>query len=193
MENKQLTFDDLLAAYANDGDDGNGDGGGSDGDYPGDDWTVAEARIWVEEQRKYRMVICPCCGLKNKIYKRKLNSGQALALIIFFRHLNANGTTEAQVRDIQDKRFHMNREFAKLRYWGLIAENEEERGRWGLTDKGQEFVTGSLAVPKHCYVFDDVCLGVAEDEQTTIRQALGDDFDFDELMSGYYDIEDPFL
>ncbi len=83
------------------------------------------------------------------------------------------------------------RDESLLRYWGLT---EEERGLrrddggragfWRVTSLGSEFARGLTRVPKYALVYDSRCLGLDGAEFVDIREALGDRFDYDELMAG---------
>ena len=80
-------------------------------------------------------------------------------------------------------------DFSKLKYWGMIAEmsnnNKAKKtsGYWAITDKGLAFLDRSLAtVPKYANIYNGPLMGFSE-ERTTIQGALGDGFDFHELMN----------
>jgi hypothetical protein len=98
-------------------------------------------------------------------------------------------------------------DFAKLSYWGLLCEHPKvelggrrknasppssERpkrpvkppprsGLWRITHKGRQFVDGVIRVPSHALVYKRVARGFSE-ETVSIREALGERFDYDELM-----------
>jgi hypothetical protein len=73
------------------------------------------------------------------------------------------------------------REEGKLHWWGL-AESHEVRGLHRLTPHGALFVRNGLYVPRWALVYNDRLLGLDDSEMVDIRQALGDKFDYDELM-----------
>lgn len=80
------------------------------------------------------------------------------------------------------------REEGKLRYWGLIEESPIERedggraGWWRVTAAGTDFVLGRSTVQKYARIYDDRLLGLVGD-WINIYDALGDKFNYDELMS----------
>jgi hypothetical protein len=137
---------------------------------------------------------CPCCGQSVKLYKRKLNSGMAYALIQIYKfdktitegyHFFEVGKELAKTGKVA-----IALEYNKLAYWGLIEttinDNPDENSRsgfWRITDKGKLFVEGKITVPKQVYVYDAKARMVSK-EQTAIHQALGDKFDYTELMNG---------
>jgi hypothetical protein len=84
-------------------------------------------------------------------------------------------------------------DFAKLRYWGLVNESDEQRpdggraGWWRVTDLGARFVAEDAIVRKYVYVFDGrPVLGPGrvtfDGPYISIRTALGKRFDYNALM-----------
>jgi hypothetical protein len=77
-------------------------------------------------------------------------------------------------------------DYAKLRYWGLIEPRVVEgkmTGYWRLTVKGTRFVADRERVPKYARVYDGK-LRALEGEEISIRQSLGNRFNYDKLMIG---------
>ena len=75
-----------------------------------------------------------------------------------------------------------------LRQWELIEGMPSEEdgssrnsGVWRPTDQGIAFAERSVTVPKHIYLYNNRRLGFSN-EQTDIIEALGDNFDYSELM-----------
>lgn len=126
-------------------------------------------------------VVCPACGQYAKVYKRKINSGMARSLIAMYR---AGGTSWVDVTKVTDRR---SREEGKLAYWGLVEEFPEGRedggraGMWRVTNLGASFVNGHCSVPQTAEVYNGICLRTYGPE-TSIVTALGDKFDYRELM-----------
>lgn len=125
---------------------------------------------------------CPCCRQFAKVYRRKIHSRMAYDLIRIWR-------TEP------DGWFHMptvlginGGDTAKLVYWGMMEEESERRedggraGWWRLTDDGRAFANNVVRVPKYALIYDGRCIGL-RGEPTSIIDALGDKFDYRELMS----------
>lgn len=134
---------------------------------------------WVEG------IDCLCCGQMVKKYSRKLTSSMARGLISLYK----------QSSD-QEKYIHISKiasvnggEFAQLKRWGLIndAENPDTTkrvsGLWMITDKGRFFVENEISVPMYCETYNGKTLSFS-DETTNIERALGNRFDYTELMVG---------
>jgi hypothetical protein len=78
----------------------------------------------------------------------------------------------------------------KLRFWELLEREKSERddgsdrvGRYRITDLGEKFVEGGVAVPKYAYTYNQLLLRMSE-QTITIQQALGKKFNYSELMRG---------
>lgn len=151
--------------------------------------TLAEARESLKASLSDG-ANCPCCGQYAKIYRRKMNSGMAYALILLYRETEATGAEWIHLRSLLLRhRFHTG-DYAYFLHWGLIEEKphvaDETDGRAGLyriTKLGKRFVRGEDLVARHVYVYDAKSHGFG-DERTDIRSALGDRFSYDELMRG---------
>ena len=169
---------------------------------PWPDMTLSQAKQWLRERViNGEAKECPCCTQLAKVYKRKLNSGMAVILLVM--HQAPRGWIHIQQylaeRTFQPnvKKALANREWAKLSYWGLLREATDDdkdlafegsktTGYWMLTPAGEQFVLGQRAVPKHIHLFDGRMLGHS-DESITIQQALGDKFDYQQLMDAPLD------
>lgn len=131
---------------------------------------------------------CPCCGQYVKLYKRKLNSGMAYGLIEAYK---LSKTDWFHVNDLLDRKIAMAQlEVPRLKYWGLVEHkdnndnpNTKTSGYWRVTQRGRDFVEANISVPKHVYVYNGKDRGFS-DERTTINEALGNKFNYDELMLG---------
>ena len=145
--------------------------------------TIEEAKKYLRENMQ-EGVPCPCCTQMVKIYKRKLTSGMAVALIRLYHE--SGGDTSKYVHIT--KLGHLNGgEFAQLKRWNLIEEaiNEDTSkrtsGTWAITPKGIKFVKRQIEVPSHLYTFDSKTVGVV-DETVDIKTALGRKFNYAEMM-----------
>jgi len=82
------------------------------------------------------------------------------------------------------------RDESGLHYFGLIEEATEKRddggraGWWRVTPRGGLFAGDMIKVPRHVRVYDGNVQGYVTDEMITIRDALGNKFDYDKLMQG---------
>ena len=135
--------------------------------------------------RAGEMLTCPVCDQTCKIYKRKLNSGMARALIAaHLAHGERAFTMESVLRHMiaehPDIR-HSGGDPAKLRFWGLLESRGDGGGEYQITPRGTEFVLRQARVAKHVYVYNNELLKLSN-ETTDIIDALGEHFDYYELM-----------
>lgn len=148
---------------------------------PADDWTLVEVREWVDAHLTDG-VICPCCGQRAQMYRRKINAGMARALILSWR-FGAVG-----------EYIHVNRlgshETAQLSWWGLIEEQPAIRpdggrtGWWRPTERGVAWINQRIRVPKYVLVYNSVLYGEPFGELVSIADAIGTKFDLTELLAG---------
>jgi hypothetical protein len=153
---------------------------------PGLNVTLGAARRWLLA-RVDCGAQCPCCTQFAKVYRRKINSSQGRALVVQYRRYGQEWAHLPDLRMLQGAQ-HSNEE-PKLRYWGLLEEEPDRRedggraGWWRVTDLGVQFALGHARVPKYARIYDGRVLGLDRTEMVTIRDALGDRFNYDELMS----------
>lgn len=148
--------------------------------------TIQQAKDWLRKRLK-EGADCPVCNQRVQMYRRKINSGMARALIQIYRHA---GTEWTRVQDIPDA--PRGGDYGKLRFWGLLeprgddAEDGNSAGYWRITDAGEAFVLGRLNVPSHVGTYNNRGYQLNDDEFTNIdiRAALGNKFDYDELLRG---------
>ena len=76
-----------------------------------------------------------------------------------------------------------------LRHWELIEEVKEEKpdgnprgGFYKITEAGIDFVDKNFFVPKYVFLYNNTVQGFSV-EKISIIDALGDKFNYDELMS----------
>ena len=146
--------------------------------------TIKEAKEHLRNNFE-EGIDCPCCGQFVKLYKRKLNSGMAATLI---RIVKFNGSSEVHVKDFLRKhQFHNGHDWTRLKDWGLLQEiiedNVKSSGKWKVTANGLKFAANQLEVKSHILVYDNRFLG-HEGENIRIKDALGEKFDFNDLMQG---------
>jgi hypothetical protein len=154
--------------------------------------TAEEAKAYVTKHIQDG-ISCPTCGQFCKVYKRKLNSTMALALVLIYQFFKTHPHAEwlhiaAFLVKVKHDSSIAGGDAVKLRYWGLIERAHGERddgsdrvGRYRITDIGKQFVEGKIAVPRYVYLYNQLLLRLSE-EMTTMREALGDKFKYDELM-----------
>lgn len=147
--------------------------------------TVKEAKAYLKENF-IKGIDCPCCGQLVKLYKRKLNSNMAYVLIQIFH----SGKDFIHVKDyLRENNIKNTHDWTLLKHWGLIQERAclpEETGKknsgfWRITKVGVWFVLGESEVSKHILIYNNKFQGFS-DETTTITHALGDSFNYYELM-----------
>jgi|TARA_R110000824_G_scaffold394040_1_gene593577 hypothetical protein len=140
--------------------------------------TLYEARADLEESKLAgNMSFCPCCDQHVKVYARRISYTMCRQLEML-RQLNKPLTNE----QLQIKR--RIGDAGKLRYWGLIKENTDEKyKRWEITDLGRNFLLGKVAIPRTAYVFDSKCIKL-DGEATYIHHCLGQ-FSIEDLMKPF--------
>jgi hypothetical protein len=132
---------------------------------------------------------CPCCGRYAKVYRRKLTSAMARDLIYFYRHSVENPGWFHALTVLNDFRVQRS-DYDKLVHWGFLEKKGEAKedgnpssGYFRITQRGCDFVEGRLRVPSHIQVFHKEFYGYAVGGTVSIREALENHFNYDELMS----------
>lgn len=154
--------------------------------------TLADAAAWVLAQHK-KGAVCPACDQLAKRYKRKLNSSMAYALLLIYRHFKTNTDwlhVPEYLEQVCNTPTKRGGDWAKMVYWGLIVGKDDEtradgskrNGFYKMTQKGIDFVRGSIRVPKYATIYAAKCIAMSP-EDTSISEALGDRFNYSELMS----------
>lgn len=152
--------------------------------------TIAEAR----EELKAHLdegVECPVCGQFAKVYKRALRAALVVSLIHIYKFFRTNPATEwlddtpAYLRTVGT---YTTNDVALLRHWRLLEPRPGVRGdgswRTGsfrITHEGRAFVRGVLKVPRFAVLYNQELLQL-EGDLISVKDALGDDFDYSELM-----------
>jgi len=131
---------------------------------------------------------CPACSQYVKLYPRKLTSAMAYGLILL---VNSEKTEYFHVEDFlkeEECPSSIRGDIAKLRHFGLLdklvvkrEDGSTRAGYYKVTDKAREFVDNKATVPKSVNLFNNQVYGY-DDEQITIEDALGNKFNYNELM-----------
>ena len=137
--------------------------------------SLAAARSWLRERLPVG-TRCPCCGQFAKVYRRKLNSGLAHALVAMYR---AAGT--GWMDTVRSPSVH-SRHVGMLQYWGLVEQARERNGVWRVTELGERFARREAEVPGYAVVYDGTLIRL-DGNPVLITDALGDKFDYAELMA----------
>ncbi len=150
--------------------------------------TLEEARDFVKAGAASRGVRCPCCNRFCKVYKRALNVAMARALI----WLNRNSTPDGDFIHLPTNAptwIVAGLAYPKLKTWGMVdhAANEDTKkkhsGKWRITPRGVNFVRNEALAMKYIVLYQNVFQGF-EGPMVSIVQALGTEFDYQELMTG---------
>jgi hypothetical protein len=152
--------------------------------------TLKEAREYVNIGRK-QGVFCPCCRQYAKIYNRKLNKDMALALVYMFLEYFKTANEWVHVEELFIKRNQKcSHDWALLRFWGLIEENQEPpdpdkrtNGLWRITIRGKAFVNDTRVIVRKRIVLYNNKLMDFDGDEINIIEALGNDFNYQELMN----------
>lgn len=129
---------------------------------------------------------CPQCGSFVKRYKRKFNSNMAIALIALYKY------SEDKFVKVED--FLLNNgyqrcgDFSYLRFYNFIEALKEKRkdgsnrnGYYRLTSLGTMFVEKKIKAKEKFLIMNNKLEGF-DGEEISIQQALGNKFDYNELM-----------
>lgn len=130
---------------------------------------------------------CPCCTQYAKVYRRKVNSTQAMCLIRIYREYGREyGRMVDRYREL---RLPYSLQVTTMGYWGLVEEQKVRKpdggrgGIWRVTELGEAWVLARATIPKYARIYNDRVLS-HEGDQVTIREALGEKFRYDDLMEG---------
>jgi hypothetical protein len=142
------------------------------------------AQKWLRERAAGEGAKCPCCSQFTRVYRRGIGAPMAHGLIRAYR---AAGLEWFHMPTVLNR---IAGDHAKLRYWGLIEEDEQAvanggrtAGVWRVTELGERFVQCLESVPRYALIYDGRLLRLDKSQgYVTIRTALGTKFDYDELM-----------
>jgi hypothetical protein len=141
-----------------------------------EDWTMNAAHDGAE---------CPCCGQYVKVYRRKLYSAMAYALLLIHRSTENKSDPWVHVPKLLNGHGTVARggDFAKLVHWDLLESHEKDSGFYKLTEKGIQFAECRIAVPIAVYIYNGARLDWDSSEMITVVEALNDKFNYEKLMS----------
>lgn len=137
---------------------------------------------------------CPCCGRYGRIYRRGFNSKMARALIELARlDIRRPGAWVNVAADIPYAL--RGSDYGLLPYWAFVEGKDGQRddgnprlGLYRITALGRGFVNAMLSAKKYVYTYNDRAIEIlpADEpeaaEMTTVREALGNAFNYSELM-----------
>lgn len=144
---------------------------------------------------------CPICGQYAKEYERQITSAMVKTLWLVKEWFELNDPTLDQKyvhvdehintlpRNRQPTTRGASGDFAKMRFWGLIAESPSIRadgssraGYWRITQKGVDFLMDKIKVPKTAIVFDNKLFKLTNDP-VSVHDCLKKRFNYNDLMS----------
>lgn len=162
--------------------------------FPGGPGTTLEAaKNWLRPRAR-KGAYCPCCKQYVRIYRRALGSQMARWLIWLVRTWEQADGGDCWV-DVK-KAPVRGGDYAKLVHWGLcenrVSDDKALRtsGLWRPTHKGIDFAQGRIKVPSHVELYDNAPLGFSH-LQISITEALGEGFNYDELMTSQVTVAVP--
>jgi hypothetical protein len=154
--------------------------------------TLEEARDYVDRHREFG-VVCPCCDQKVRLTPYRMDSSIAASLL-WLVQTSPNHRPDGWVHVPTEAPDWVitSRSYSKARFWGLLEKKPKTRfekkkrtsGMWRPTQKGIDFIMGKIKIPSHVYTFNRVVKNVSA-EDVDIYQALGTEFDYEELMKQY--------
>jgi hypothetical protein len=159
--------------------------------------SLEDAKRWLRE-RFNKGATCPCCQQFVKLYRRPLNKSMAYVLLLIDCYYRGDHVEEwlhvpsyiAEMAADKPRRAAAIRgDWAKMKLWGLIEEKPGTRddgsprvGYYRMTDLGRRFARREVKVPAHVYIYNGEPLRRMVSEEISIDDALGTDFNYDEIM-----------
>lgn len=134
---------------------------------------------------------CPVCEQKVKMYKKQIDAHTASFLIKLYNISNKQPfKTYFHVNDDIRVSNKVGGSWAKLRYWGLIEEQQNSyknthrrtTGMWKITEKGRMFVEEKIPIEKYVKLYNQKCYGF-DGGDVWITDSLKQKFDYREMMS----------
>lgn len=99
---------------------------------------------------------CGCCGQAMKEWRHTLSSLLGEMLVQTYRHVQSHGNKPFKASDLHTS-YSGGSNYCKISYWDLIehgSPEEKKAGLWRLTEKGEQFVRGTIRLPKRVWTWD---------------------------------------
>jgi len=149
---------------------------------PGDESISADREKIRLNKNCAEDCFCQVCGQRVKLYARKLNANMVMFLLGLIR------LYQKEDRWISHKEVkHGGRDYPYIADWDLATTLAKGKGiksgMWAPTTKGLRFAWGEIQVPSHLFIYDKRVYGQST-RLVGIREALGEKFDYQELMTG---------
>lgn len=155
--------------------------------------SIKEAKEYLRKNWE-KGVKCPCCGQMVKLYKRRITSAMAYGLILICRGVKPNQSIHL-LKYFTDKKVSASvvSNIPLFQHWGLLIKDRSEKedgnpdcGVYIITQKAFDFVQGKINLPKYVRLYNKILVKSIEanDGYINIHDALGNKFNYDELMKG---------
>ena len=147
--------------------------------------TIAEAKTHLRDNWE-EGTNCPCCGQKVKLWRKKPISTAVASLCKLVKMYDGKALHLDKFNVVKK-----DRNFNQLVLWGLIrpeyneGETKRASGEWHPTAKGIMFVNEVRSIRKYVYTYDNKVVKFS-DETITVREALGNKFNYQELIEENY-------
>ena len=146
--------------------------------------TIIEAKQFIDDNIEEAGCRCPCCDSFLKMYRRKISSSSARALITLASHQKW-----VDYKTVYATKNGIVGDFSKLRYWGVVENmpevdlNADKRGSglWRITQKGMDFVMNKIPLPKYVFLYQGKLKGFGSD-LCKIKDCLGEKWSYSEIM-----------
>jgi hypothetical protein len=139
--------------------------------------------------------LCRYCGGKMYLWKRPINRDICVSAIVLRRchDLGHNYVNMEQMLLVNGSlAVAKNRDFHKMRYWGLAEpmpghreDGSTHTGYWRSTERGRAFSRGEITLPRYAFVYHNNVLGYST-EQAHIREARIRNFNYQEILGNLF-------
>jgi len=151
--------------------------------------TLIDAKNELKTKlREGKLVTCPCCNQKAKIYRRKISSNVAYGLIVLAKKYYGEFHLEKTLIELDLLKI-VRSDFPKLRYWGLIIalegireDGSSRNGFYSITEQGRVFIQGKISLPKYMCIYNNKAFK-STGGFVSIKDCLGEKYDYNETMS----------
>lgn len=137
---------------------------------------------WLQA-RVHEGIRCPACGQNAEVYPRTMYGATGRGLIDMWKK---GGTDWVHVPTVTNQK---GGDLLKARHWGLIEgqpgtreDGSQRNGYWRLTPLGVDFIHDRARVPRTAMVYANGCLELVGPKMVGIRDIIGREFRYDELM-----------
>lgn len=147
---------------------------------------IAEAKQFLRDNFE-KGARCPCCDQFVRLYKRKLNSSMARALVWMVGESIKSPDRWVDIPATAPKWITRTNQHPTLRWWGLIERmpntdsSKKHSGIWRPTTMGVRFATGKIKVPEYVLHYNNKAISHSS-ELTTVKEAFGVKFNYDDMM-----------